>query len=52
LEEISKGPHLKDDPAFALLTAIFPHMVTMFNNISKSSWVGHNFEWGTHWVKK
>jgi hypothetical protein len=52
LEETNEGPHLKDDPTFALLTAIFPHMVTMLNKINKSSRVGRNFEWGTLWVKK
>jgi hypothetical protein len=43
LEEISEGPHLKDDPTFAL-TAISPHVVTMLNKINKSSCVGCNFE--------
>ncbi len=33
LEEINKGPRLKDDVAFVLLIVIFPHMVTMFNKI-------------------
>jgi hypothetical protein len=34
LEETSKGLHLKDDVAFALLIAISPHMVAMLNEIS------------------
>jgi hypothetical protein len=33
LEEIKKRPHLKDDVAFALLTALFLHIVAMFNEI-------------------
>jgi len=33
LEDTSKGPCLKDDVVFALLIAIFPCMVTMFNEI-------------------
>jgi len=31
LEETNEGPHLKDDPTFALLTSISLHIVTMFN---------------------
>ncbi len=34
MEETSKGLHLKDDVAFALLIAISPHMVAMLNEIS------------------
>ncbi len=33
LEETNKGPHFKDDVAFALLTTISPHTITMFNKI-------------------
>jgi hypothetical protein len=33
LEETSEGPHLKDDVAFALLTAIFLHTIVMFNEL-------------------
>jgi hypothetical protein len=33
MEETSKGPHLKDDATFALLTAISPHKVIIFNEI-------------------
>ncbi len=33
LEEINKGPCLKDDVAFTLLIVISPHIVTMFNRI-------------------
>jgi hypothetical protein len=33
LEETNKGPHSKDDATFALLIAISPHTVTMFNEI-------------------
>jgi len=33
LEETSEGPCLKNDVVFALLITIFPHTVTMFNEI-------------------
>jgi hypothetical protein len=33
LEETIEGPRLKNDVVFALLTAISPHIVTMFNEI-------------------
>jgi hypothetical protein len=33
LEEISEGPHFKDDATFALLTTIFLHTVIMLNKI-------------------
>jgi hypothetical protein len=33
LEEINERPCLKDDVTFALLIAIFPHIVTMFNEL-------------------
>jgi hypothetical protein len=32
LEETNES-HLKDDATFTLLTIIFPHMVTMFNEL-------------------
>jgi hypothetical protein len=34
LEEINEGLRLKDDVAFALLNAIFPHTVTILNEIN------------------
>jgi hypothetical protein len=34
LEETNKGPHSKDDVTFALLTAISPLVVAMFNEIN------------------
>ncbi len=33
LEETKKRPHSKDDVTFAILIAISPHTVTMFNEI-------------------
>jgi hypothetical protein len=33
LEEISEGPHLKNDVAFALLIIISPHTIIMLNKI-------------------
>jgi hypothetical protein len=33
LEETNKGPHLKDDVAFALLIAISLHTIVMLNEI-------------------
>jgi len=34
LEKTNERTHLKDDVAFALLIAITPHMITMFNEIN------------------
>jgi hypothetical protein len=34
LEQTNKRPCLKNDVTFALLIAIFPHTVTMFNDIN------------------
>jgi len=34
LEETNKGPCLKNDVAFALLIAIFLHIITMLNEIN------------------
>jgi hypothetical protein len=34
LEETNKRPCLKNDVTFALLTAISPHTITMFNEIN------------------
>ncbi len=33
LEEINEGSCLKDDVTFALFITIFPHIVTMFNEL-------------------
>jgi hypothetical protein len=33
LEEINERPHLKDDITFALLIVVFPHTITIFNEL-------------------
>jgi hypothetical protein len=45
LEETSKGLYLKDDVAFALLIAIYPHMATMFNELNNLLGLE------THWIR-